>query len=233
VNIMSELPVPVSVASGEDAKLDKLAGSGFLPRVQLMDKGSGPVMDQKIQMGRFAFISGKNQIHDLTASFEGLVLARRPKALRAISGSAKSVHDMASKEWEEIEKLANSGQKNTGCSYGTEYLIWVRQNRSYATYFCNSPTQRNASPGLNTILNNWAKHKTIKLPAVLFRCEMVTSQKNGQTFKWFAPIFDPCSTPFSELPDPAEMAEHIQKFVNPPKGAVKEEVEGEGVSDRG
>lgn len=208
----------------DDKDVDRLASSGWMPRIQLMDKGSAPVGDQLINQGRWAFIRNKKSLDDLTNSFEGLCLARRPKALRIDRSGILSVYDPKDPEFGKIE--TQSEIRDSGCSFGTEYLIWVRANRQYAHLFCNSKTSRNASVDLNNILKKWAA-KEIPAPQVKFKCEQVSNNQ----YKWWAPIFVLETTPFSEMPPFDEVREQIQKFLNPPKN--EQETVSEGVEQRG
>lgn len=207
----NDLPVP---AHADDAALDKLASSNWLPRLQVMDRNSGPVQDNLIQAGRYAFVRSKTQVDDLTSSAEGLVFARRAKAMEFGKDGIISSFDPRDPEFQRIE--AQSEVRDSGCSYGTEYLIWLRSNRSWATHFCNNKTSRRASADLNTILKRW-KAQEVKLPAVLFK----VSQKSNDKYKWFGPDYSACTTPFSELPSPEEIHEQMHRFCNPPKNEVE------------
>lgn len=223
-----ELP---QVGSADSAKLDKLAGSGFLPYVQLIGSSSKAGKSGKATMGHYYLARNKDKLESLTNSFECLVLARRARACRKTNKGFFTFFDQDSEGYKAIEEEAK-GAGLTGCWHGTEYLLWMPGTKEFATYHASNATARTASSELNTILATWDRElkaaaaarkdgtevPPVRNPQVKFT-SLIVPYSNGNE-QW-GPSFCRATTPFANLPLPADVLEQNRKFCNPPKNKVE------------
>ena len=236
--------MPLVTQGYEDAKLDKLAQRSFLPYVKLVGATSTEGKTGKAKMGNFLLFNGKDSFVDLTASFEVLVLARRPRACRKTITGLTSIFDPDSPEYKKIQCESDGigMKKQMGSWYGTEFLVWIRSQRVFAAFHASSQTARGNSLDLVNILKQWTLDLTtaaaakkagkevpkVKNPQAAFKSAML----RGQGQDYWGPQFSPATTPFSELPTWEDIKEQCGKFVKQ-KGEEKETVEAAAVEDRG
>lgn len=189
------------------------ASGGFLPRIMLMQSGSGPVAKKKAEQGTFVLIEGENVTH-LGESFSVLVLAWRPKAMR-FAPDVLSYHDPSSEEFQKIIAESDApGQSSTG--YGPEYLLWLPAPYScYATYFFSNPTERREVANLETYMRG----------AATISANFIDPPKSR--FSWWGPQITKCAQAF-DIPtkedDPewfTTLDQTVSKFKNPPENEVE------------
>ncbi len=226
------------VGDFDQRDLDKQSQRNFLPYVILVGKTTA--LNDKVKMGNYALITGKETHEDLTSSFEALVVGRRPRACRKGATGMVSVFDTKDAEYKKI--VAEADAKKMGSWYGNEFLIWVRTLERWASFHAGSPTARGNSVDLTNIWKAWndainaaaaAKAAGNEVPAVANpQAIFKSSQATGQGQKYWAPFFFPATTPFSKTPTWAETREQLERFVKPPKDK-KEAVEAGSVEDRG
>lgn len=208
----------------------------YLPRIQVMGSNSNPVKEDKIPQGVFGIFYGTSQLRNLGKEFEMLSVAMRPKAMRVggtPDGNPISFFDRNSLEFQQIVKEA--ANKDSGCIYGPDFLVWVPAENTFAELFCSNPTMRNAAPDLLKLME---KERTpegrIKYgPAVaLVRIKYIKNKK----FSWHGGEFLPLSTPLKNPADADLWQKQLQievtKFRNPPTKQV-EAVKAEGESAPG
>ena len=183
-------------------------------------------MSGKMSIGNYALIKDKENFIDLTREFNCLVFCYRFKALRFDGGAATNCYDLNSPLWDEIASKA--GVKDSGCSYGPEFLLWI-PGSGFATYFANNKTARRESANIKTILNALALSN--KLPAMTMKSSIKTGGPGGNK-KWWGPDILPCSTPFAEQPNWDEVKIQAVKFKNPPKSNLEPVKEGDASQDR-
>jgi len=227
----TDMTVPAGFGAGiagvDEAQEKRLAemtkGGSWLPRISIMNGQSGLVTEGHMSVGRHALIFSKEHHVDLTKEFNALVLCYRFKALRFEGGAATNVYDPNHKMFDEIVKL--SSVKDSGCSYGPEFLMWLPEH-GYATYFCNSATARKSARHFKVILKEFAESN--KLPGVTLKGDL----KKNPKFKWWGSDVFPCTTPFAEMPDWDEAKKQVEKFKNPP-ATVAEKVESKDDAEGG
>lgn len=238
---MTDAPMPLAnlddlpVSNVNDAQLAKLTERSFLPYLKLLVTSSAECESGSYKPGSWIFCRGKDNITDLTGSFEGLVIASRPRACRKTMTGILNFYDMESEEYKKVERDSQI-DGTMGCWHGTEFLGWVRSMRSWVTYHASSETARGRSAELITMLLNWRSSRTErkrlrdsgtpeaslpaeKRPQVTFKSGLVTYTSINK--KQWAPVFAPCTTPFSEYPSLEDIRDYTTKFLNPPKKDVE------------
>lgn len=139
---------PTQLPSAEVAtdNFDGLSSSdNFLKRLHLY--GKGKAVDLKlIGPGRFGVPMGKDKkgkeiIEDLGGAVDLLIFGRRPKALDlSDTQNLIIVYDRTNPEFSRIEEA--SGTKDSRCMYGTVFLVYERNTRTFYELFFGNPTAR-------------------------------------------------------------------------------------------
>jgi len=186
----------------DDAFLAATKSGDFLPRLQLMTSNSDVCKKGQFPINNYALVSGQN-LKDLSAAVDILVIVWRPKALE-IGEVIISVYDINHIEFTRIAEKSN--EKDSGCMFGPEFLVWVPSVKQFATFFMGSKSTRRESPNLKALLKKGATLKS----------HLIETPK----YSWMSPVIVPCTTPF-ELPDTGEMMEQIEKFNNPPQTEIE------------
>jgi hypothetical protein len=195
--------VPGGLVKHDDNVFKEVASSGdFFPRVQLMTSSSDKCKTGEFPINHYALI--RDQAHeDLGTAVDVLVVAWRPKALDT-NDPVISVYDPADPQFARIKE--KSGEKDSGCMFGPEFLLYIPSKKEFATFFMGSKSSRRESPNVKARLQKAAtlKANRIETPA----------------YTWYAPMVQPCSTPF-DLPEHDDLMEVVTKFNNPPKPTVE------------
>lgn len=188
----------------DDAAFGEVSSAGkWLPRVQLFGGTSTEVKRGKIPMAHFGMIFGKENIIDLDKEFDFLPILWRPKAME-LGEEILSVFDPSSTEFKRI--AAKSDEKDSGCMFGPEFLIWVPTQKKFASLYLASKTSRKAAPAVRDRLGK----------ACTGKVEFIETKK----YSWHGPVFVPCSTPF-DLPTAEAVTEETHKFNNPAASEVE------------
>lgn len=214
--VASNLPA----SAMKDDAYEKLAtASAFLGRLQLYDKNK-EVSKGLINPGEWGIPGGGDKITNLGKEIDMLILARRPKALD-LSDTSDIItsYDPNSETFKDIER--RSGGKDSGCMFGTSFLVFERNSKRFIEYFAGTKTTREASGDLYPFLPEKQPEGTTVLPAVTATSEVI--EKGPYT--WRGPIFRKCSTPV-QMPPAAALEEELTKFLNPEvqEEATEEEV---------
>lgn len=228
--------------------LDALSGSKYLPRVQLTDSNSKLCKEKGVKVGTFLLIRSNDSYDDLTNTFDAIIFARRAKAVRMSQAGIFSFFDPKHEEFQKI--MEKSEERDSGCFYGPEYLMWLKSNKAWVTLLCGSKTARRSSADLNTILDKFDRTRAIKKAWAALKdtphsdpqwqaliAEGVNpseepkifnpfatfrcSIKRKGTYSWWGSDISPCSTPFGVAPPVEEINEQVKKFLNPPKSDVE------------
>lgn len=204
---MNEL-VPVDITGGELVDFDEVTSSGdaYLQRLQLFGSKSDACAEGKIRMGRWGLVND-DTITDLGEEIDLVILAFRPKALSISDGTIITNHDVKSDTYAAIKE--KSFEKDSGCMYGPEFLVYVPNADVFATYFASSKTaRREAKSAIKPLIGS----------AATFKCKLIDPP--ASKYKWHGPVALPCSTPM-ELPDMEIIQREVEKFKNPPKSEVE------------
>lgn len=190
---------------GSEVAHKAVAGSSFLPRLQLFQASSGPCKKSKIPIGTYAIVRGKDTVvHLLGDDVSAYVVSWRPKAIRILAGGKLEIqYNPKSAKFKKIE--VDSSIKDSGCMWGPEYLMYIPAVNEFVTCHFNNPTMRQAASGM---LPNVGK-------AIALRVEYIDKGKHS----WHGPVPLLSSTPLTVPGDPeafkTELANQRNKFNNP------------------
>lgn len=201
------LPAPIH----DDSEFTAAVASGdFLPRLQLMTGNSEKCADGTFPINHYALVSGQN-LDDLGESVVILPLDWTPKAIEMGGEIVITVYKQEDPEFERIAE--KSGQKDSGCMFGIEFLVWVPGESKFATFFMGSKSSRREAPNVKARM-----HK-----ACLLKAQKIETRK----YTWFAPKAEQCSDEIT-LPSIAEIQKQVEKFRNPPKPEIEVAPEEDG-----
>lgn len=207
--------LPVSQYVTDDKVFGELAtAAAWHPRVQLMTFSSTEVTNDRAKAGHYVTIKNKDQITDLGPEFDCLVLGVRAMALSINGDEVISVYDHTSALFKDI--AAKSGEQDSGCMYGPQFLLWV-PGHGFVTFFFSNPTLRRSAPELRGLIKKAATIKSRKI-------------EKGK-YKWHGMVVTVCSSfDGSQLPGADVILAEVTRFNNPPK--QEEVVEAGGEAER-
>jgi len=188
-----------------------VTGGDYLPRLQLFGSKSDACAEGKIKIGHYGLVKDE-KITDLGDEIDIVVVSWRSKAFQAEGGNfIVSYHPEIDKDGNITNPTFNkivmlSGVKDSGCTYGPEFLVWIPNIRSFATYHMNSKTARREAKNVEPLLGK----------AATLKCHLIDNGK----YKWHGPVVIPCSAPV-EMPSEEKIREEWTKFQNPPKNEVE------------
>lgn len=200
--------IPAEATGGAVEKFDDDAfalatkAGDYLPRLQLMTANSDQCKKGDFPINHYALVSGQNFI-DLGEALDIAVVIWRPKALE-IGDEIISVYDPEDGEFKRIQE--KSEEKDSGCMFGPEFLVYIPSKIEFATFFMGSKSSRREAPNLRARMGK----------AATLKSHLIETKK----FSWFAPTIVPCSTPM-DIPPVEEISEQVEKFNNPPKSEVE------------
>lgn len=232
--VQADLDLPIS--NIPEAKLAKLSERAYLPFLKIASTEQDTAVHKP---GTWLLCKDAQTKQDVTNVIEFLVIAARPLACHTTTVGIDRYYDMDSKDYAEVIKLSEI-PNHTGDWHGTDFLLWLRAQRCWATWHASSETHRQRSETLTGILQQWAldrrnkklaiekavasgdqaaiqKAKDIVVPAP--QAKMGTElvfYKRYNSRKWAA-VISPVTTPFSEVPPFEEIRDRSLKFQNPPK----------------
>lgn len=211
---------------GDEKTFAGVSSGTFLPRVQLCGSNSNLCKKQKIGIGRFCVTNAKDVIlHDLSDTFNCLVISWRPKAMRFAGSDTVAYYNPKSPFFKEVQTEADA--KKQGSSYGPEYLVYLPEQKVFVTFYFMNPTMRREAPNMNGQLGKVAQVRSVFI--------------EKEKFSWHGPAVTGCSTPVSfpsgdELPAfQAELKLQRDRFNTPPEEEVEEvpvDVPGEAARER-
>ena len=187
--------------------------SKYNPRIKLIGKGSNLVGIDSIKAGDYVAISSKESRVHLGNSTDCVVLAWRPTALE-IGDEIITCHDIETDLFKSIQEKSEIA--DSGCMFGPEFLLYIKDLGGFANYLCSTKTERNESSELGALVGK---------PATL-KSHFIDPVKSKHS--WWGPKFSACSTPF-DLPSKEIMDEQRTRFLNPPK---EERVESDAPTPR-
>lgn len=174
-----------------------VAGADYLPRLQLFGSKSDACALGRIGIGRYGLVKD-DVINDLGPEISIAIITWRSKAVRTRGDTPVIIYDQKSPLFEEIK--AESVIQDSGCMYGPEFLVWVPDAGTFATYHMNSKTARREAKKMKPLIGGPA---TLKVRLI-----------ENQRFKWHGPVVLPCSTPLQMCLE-EEIREQYTKFQNP------------------
>lgn len=202
---------------GDDKVFSTLSSGTFLPLVQLMGSNSELAKEGKIGMGRWALVRSKEDFVDLGAEANLLILGWRPKAMDTSNkGSVRAFYNPQSEEFKSV--IQKSDVQNSGCFFGPEYLVYLPNEKVFASLLMASKTARREAPNAKALIavkSNDGQIVVEKKFATL-KCRLIKSDR----YSWHGPIVTQCSTQY-DLPPTEEVIEQLNKFNNPPEDDVE------------
>lgn len=190
----------------DDKGFEAVAAASYMPRIQLFGGGSNACKEGKIPIAHWGLVNGEGII-DLGKEAHMFCLKWRPKALQ-INKKLKKIQTEYNPKCKEFVRIQNqSDEKDSGCMFGPEFLIWEPFNRTFATLFLGSKTARRMSPEVRARLGS-----AMTMKAVLI---------DSGEYKWHGPVVTICSQEFA-LPDGEVTAGVIDKFCNPPEREIED-----------
>jgi hypothetical protein len=135
---LNQLP---STQLGSDEQFDKMSrSSGFLGRLQLFSKGNA-INEGLIPPGTYGIPESDKKIIKLGSQIEILPLAKRLKALDLSDKEAIIAnYDANSEQFQDI--AARSEGTDSGCMYGTSFLVFERSTGRFLELFCGTKSTR-------------------------------------------------------------------------------------------
>lgn len=220
---------PTQLPSAEVAtdNFDGLSNrDNFLKRLQLY--GKGKAIDQRlINPGRFGVPLGKDKkgkdvIEDLGESVDLLIFGRRPKAMdMSDTQNLIIVYDRSNTEFSRIEE--ESATKDSGCMYGTAFLVYERNTKTFYELFFGTKTARKRTDEMSAHMT-LTQEKIDKLAEdgqdveglkprgplpVTVEAEYIDPPST--TYSWFGPNPVTCSVPI-EGPPVADIVTECTRF---------------------
>jgi hypothetical protein len=203
-----------------DAFDSVITAGDFFPRVQLMTGNSGLVQSGDANVGEYVFIATKDDFQVLGKEIDVLVCSWRLKAMQVADETVISVYNPSDPNFSRIR--AQSGVKDSGCMCGVEFLLWIPQIETFATFYMASKSAQREAKKVRSFID---EENNAPGPATL-KSTLVETKR----YKWHAPIVTQCSTPFHN-PTPEKFLKALEKFKNPPKDSGVEIAEA-APSDR-
>jgi hypothetical protein len=213
----TEQPTPVTslaiasgsqmVASGVDDKdFAEYSGSySYLPYLQLCGASTNLCKEGKQPIGTYALVHDKTRHDDLGKSVNIFICGMRLKAFEMAGEGNFSFYDPKSDDFKRVARL--SGEKDSGCMAGPEFLCYIPSKKMFATFFMASMSARNEAPAVKALLGR-AATLTVSLA------------ENKKKQKWHVTKTLPCSVPL-DPPDSAELTMQQNKFCNPISSKIK------------
>ncbi len=194
-------PAAMGIVQADDSQFAGLS-SEFLPRIMLMQPGSGPVSSGNAKLGDFVCVEGdKDKPRVLGTQFDGFLIHARPKAMYLEGSSVvEDVYDVNDPVFQRIRSTPN--EDDTANMYGVEFLVWLLKEKMFVTFFYSNPTARKQIGATRSLIGKqatWAS-KIIK--------------SKGKT--WAGPIVASCLSPYSEGPSVENVKAEVAKFQKPP-----------------
>lgn len=208
--------IPAGMSKNEDAALIVANAGDYLPRLKLCQPAAKEVTHRKVSRGgNYALIRSKDEIEDLGEEVEMVVCAGRPKALQT-GDVIISIFEPDSDEFKRIQ--SESKNKDSGCMYGPEYLVWLPNQDTFATLFMCNPTARREAGSVHARLRK----------AALLTSNLIETEK----YSWYGPVCKDLTTPITNLPASEIFQEEIGKFENEKSSQVKSADADEGDRER-
>ena len=173
------------------------ASSKFPPYMQLYGANSNLVKENSEWMGCFGLVYSGNDgpSVNLGKSFDCVVLAARPKAMRL--NPLTVVFQIDHPEYLKIKAECDNAPKGemVGCFHGPEFLIWVPAQKVFVLYHCSNKTSRKEAGNLHAKM----------LQPITLKSKLIKAPK----FSWHGPQCLACDTPL----DPPEVNEENREII--------------------
>lgn len=190
------------------------ASQQFVPYIQLLGSNSRIVKQGKFPMGHFG-LGLDQKLNDLGDEFICLPVAWRSKAVRF--DPLMMVYDTEDPDFQALKEEA--GKKDSGCVYGPEFLLWLPDFSTLATYLLGSKTGRREAKNVYTFLGHACK----------MRSHYIEDKRTG--YSWHGMKVDAFGGDIA-LPEWESVMPQIESFKNPEKYVDVKEVAEEETRER-
>jgi len=212
---ISHEQLPSTQIGNDEAYVELSKGADFLGRLQLFTKGAA-IDEGKIPPGHYGIPEG-DRVIDLGTSIDILPLARRPKALDMSDKEAVVTnYDPNSDAFKAIAE--RSFGQNSGCQYGTSFLVIERQTGRFLEMFFGSKSTRPEAKNLFKFLPlSEADIKARKLTDIEPHGPLPATLKVRlikKAFTWHVPVVQNCSMPFEKVPPMPAIIKEITRFIS-------------------
>lgn len=202
--------IPQGQLPSDDIFSASTKGGGWLSRLQLMTSASKECKSGDFPINHYALVDGQ-VCNDLGKEVDCIVLGWRPKALdmsgdQIISLFRPEVVDGEITNTAFKAIMEKSGEVNSQCMYGPEFLVWIPGVKQFATLFMGSKSARREAPNLKNRIG--------------FGVTLKSVEASNKKFTWYTPAITPCSTPL-DPPNPDKMQIQLDKFNNPPESEIE------------
>lgn len=211
---MSNELIPVSGMQKYDDKAFELANKSantYLDRLQFMTSNSEKCKSGEFPINNFARVA--SQVYkDLGKEVDAIILAWRPKAVE-LGDSPVTSYDPESEVYLDIAERSND--QNSGCMYGTEFLLWLPNENVFVTFYATGKTGRKEASHIRQFVGH----------GVTFigkKCE-------NSKYTWYTASVRECNS-ITNIPTADQYSPIVDKFNNPPENEV--EVAPEGTRER-
>jgi hypothetical protein len=207
---MTQNALTVPTQPGSLAVLDAISGgASFMPRLQLMTSKSPTVEAGKFPVNHYALISG-SKYEDLGEEVIVIPLSYRATAMSTANGDFVVCHDPKPDEKNNptglfLEIMQKATIPDSGCFYGPEFLLWLPEQKCFATMLLGSRTARNETGSFVKQLGKVSR---------LHRKLIDTKKYKYQSLDLLA-----SSAEVTNKPADDELATVVEKFLNPPVAA--------------
>ncbi len=210
---LGNLSEQTAISKYSDDAFDSMTKGGWLPRLQLMTANAEKCKKNEFPLNHYALVDGQT-FNDLGETVDVLLLGWRPKALE-IDDEILTVYNPEDAEFQRIQGRADT-EKDSGCMWGFEFLVWIGGIRGFATFFCGSKSARKEAKNIKGMMSK----------AVTLRSHFIETKK----YSWQACQAVLCSTPM-DMPSTAAYKAELDKFNNPEVSTVEkvEETSGRAV----
>lgn len=212
-----------SLVTQDDKSFDKLTGSTYLPRLQLITNRSKIVESGAFPANHWGLYLGQDPT-DVGTEVDALVVTWRAKAVDLQGDAPITCFDSEDELFKKI--MAKSEEKDSGCMYGPEFLLYIFNgdddaNGTCCTFFCGTKSARRVAAGIKGEML-----KTVTLGSKFIE---------GKKYSWTAPTSEKCVSPHV-VPNDADwqskLRDSVEKFMNPPVQEVKMAEDGDEGRER-
>ena len=222
VNVdLTQLP---STQLGSDEQFDAVSRStAFLGRLQLYSKGM-PIDTGLIPPGTYGIPEGDKKIIKLGPSIAVIPLAKRLKALDLSDKEAiVANYDPTSDQFKDI--AARSEGTDSGCMYGTSFLVFEKTTGRFLEFFCGTKSTRPVAGDIAAYMAltpadierkkaSGADVSKMQAHGPLPCTLKVRLAKNKRGHSWHVPEVEESSVVFTNLPPMAIIIEEMNKFLS-------------------
>lgn len=175
----------------------------YLLRLKLCGSQAGECQRGIVGIGHYALIKSREKVTDIGNDIDIIVIAARSKAFQLSDPPIQSF-DPECELFMDLQEEA--GKKDSEAMYGPEFLVYIPEHQTYATFFLCNPTGRVFAPDMAARIGQAAN----------LTSHLIETKK----YKWHGPVIADCGAPL-EVPDLDEMTKVSTKFLTEKDSVVE------------